>query len=188
MTNNYNLPTKEVAKEWLEKYVADDYQKYHALMVATAMEGYAERLGLSEEEIAMWFLSGYLHDIDFHLHPTLHPGESLKWFKEWNLPEELIHAVEAHADGYNGFTTKPQTKMAKCLVACDEICGIFYAYKKLNPVKYSEMKPSSIRKRVLEKSFAPKIDREHIMRAIENFEVSLEEHIENLIRFLSKLD
>jgi predicted hydrolase (HD superfamily) len=159
------------------------------------MEGYAqseqEKLGqdnFSDEEKHLWFLSGYLHDIDFHLHPTLHPGESLKWFKEWQLPEELIHAVEAHALGYNGFTTKPQTQMAKCLVACDEICGIFYAYKKLNPVKYGEMKASSIKKRVLEKSFAPKIDREHIARAVENFGITLEQHIENLIKFLSKLD
>jgi predicted hydrolase (HD superfamily) len=182
------LITKEEAKILLEKHVRDEYQKYHALMVATAMEGYAEKFGLDREEKLLWFLTGYLHDIDFHLHPTLHPGESLKWFKEWNLPDSLIHAVEAHADGYNGFTTKGETKLAKCLLACDEISGIFYAYKKLNPIKYSEMKASSIKKRVNEKSFAPKIDREHIANAIKEFEVTLEEHIENLIKFFSKLD
>ncbi len=182
------LITKEEAKILLEKYVADEYQKYHALMVATAMEGYAEKFELNDEEKLLWFLTGYLHDIDFHLHPTLHPGESLKWFKDWDLPESLIHAVEAHADGYNGFTIKAETKMAKCLLACDEVSGIFYAYKKLNPVKYSEMKMSSIKKRVQDKGFAPKIDREHIANAMINFETTLEQHIENLIKFFSKLD
>jgi predicted hydrolase (HD superfamily) len=182
------LITKDEAKVLLEKYVGDEYQKYHALMVATAMEGYAEKLGKSDEEKLLWFLSGYLHDIDFHLHPTLHPGESLKWFREWNLPEELVHAVEAHADGYNGFTVKPETQMAKCLVACDEICGIFYAYRKLNPVKYSEIKASSIKKRLGDKGFAPKIDRDHIHKAVGNFGITIDEHIANLVIFLSRLD
>jgi predicted hydrolase (HD superfamily) len=182
------LPTKDEAKVLLEKYVADEYQKLHALMVGTAMEGYAEKFGLDEEEKLLWFLTGYLHDIDFHLHPTLHPGESLKWFKEWNMPGSLIHAVEAHADGYNGFNVKAETKLDHCLLACDEISGIFYAYKKLNPIPYSEMKISSIKKRVGDKTFAPKIDREHIVKAIVGFEVTLEEHIENLINFFGKLD
>jgi predicted hydrolase (HD superfamily) len=182
------LPTKEEAAKILEKYVNDDYQKLHALMVATALEGYAEKFGLSKEEEHLWFLSGYLHDLDFHLHPELHPGESLKWFKEWNFPEELIHAVEAHAYGYNGFTTKAETQLAKYLLACDEISGIFYAYKKLNPIPYGQMKASSIKKRVSEKTFAPKIDREHILSAVEGLGISLDEHIENLIKFFSKLD
>ena len=34
--------------------------------------------------------------------------------------------VEAHAYGYHGFTTLPQTKLAAALLACDEISGIFY--------------------------------------------------------------
>ncbi len=180
-----NLPTKEEAKVLLEKYVQDDYQKLHALMVGTAVEGYAEKF---EGDPHLWFLTGYLHDIDFHLHPTLHPGESLKWFKDWQYPEGLIHAVEAHADGYNGFTTKPETILAKCLIACDEICGIFYAYKKLNPIKFADMKVASIKKRVIEKSFAPKIDRETVFKGCKYLGITLDEQIENVKKSLSKLD
>lgn len=182
------LPTKEEAKAVLEKYVADEYQKHHALMVATAMEGYAGKFGLGEEAEHLWFLTGYLHDVDFYLHPETHPAQSLEWFKEWNFPEEMIHAVEAHAYGYNGFNTKGKTQLAKALLACDEISGIFYAYKKLNPIPYGEMKVSSIKKRVGDKSFAPKIEREHIYRSVEEFGMTLDEHIENLITFFSKLD
>lgn len=181
------LPTKEEAKAVLEKYVADEYQKHHAFMVATAMEGYANKFGL-EEDAHLWFMTGYLHDLDFHLHPDTHPAQSLQWFAEWNFPQDMVHAVEAHAYGYNGFSTRGETQLAKALLACDEISGIFYAYKKLNPIPYREMKVSSIRKRVSEKSFAPKIDREHIYNAIREFGITLDEHIENLIIFFSKLD
>lgn len=179
-----NLPTKEEARVLLEKHVQDEYQRYHAQMVGTAMEGYATQFN---EDSHLWFLTGYFHDIDFDEHPDTHPGESLKWFKEWGYPEELIHAVEAHAYGYNGFETLPQTKLAAALIACDEISGIFYAYRKLNPIPYGEMKPSSIKKRLNEKAFAAKIDRETIYRGCKVLGVELDAHIENLIRFFSEL-
>jgi predicted hydrolase (HD superfamily) len=180
-----SLPTRSEAKNLLESYVTDPYQRYHAEMVGTALEGYAEKFG---EDQDLWYLTGYLHDIDFEKHPAEHPGESLKWFKDWQYPEELIHAVEAHAYGYNDFTTEPQTRLAAALLACDEMCGLFYAYQKINPSKYGEMKASSILKRFKEPKFAAKIDRAVIMRGVSMIGITLEEHVHNLIRFLAKLD
>ena len=116
-----NLPTKPEAQALLEKHVTDEYQRHHALMVATAMEGYA---GLFAGDPLLWYDTGLLHDLDFEQYPDLHPAESLRWFREWGYPEELIHAVEAHAYGYHGFTTLPQTKLAAALLACDEVSGI----------------------------------------------------------------
>lgn|SRR3989344_5229740 len=180
-----NLPSKEEAHKILEEHVKDEYQRYHVKMVATAMEEYAKVFG---ENADLWYITGLLHDLDFEKHPDLHPGESLKWFAEWNFPKELIHAVEAHAYGYNGFTTLPQTKLASTLMACDEVSGIFYAYRKLNPVPYGEMKASSILKRLKEKGFAAKIERETIYRGCETLGVPLEEHVQNLIKFFKKLN
>lgn len=179
------LPTKEQAQALLEQHVTDSYQRHHALMVGTALLGYAEKYG---EDKDLWFITGYLHDLDYNQHPTEHPGPSLTWFKDLNYPAELIHAVEAHANGFNGFTKKPETKLAKALIACDEICGIFYAYRKLNPLPYGEMKASSIKKRLKETKFAPGIDRAHIQNGCEDFGITIDEHIENLISFFSKLD
>ncbi len=178
------LPTREEAQKLLESHVKDEYQRYHAQMVGTAVGGYAAQYG---ENADLWYLTGLLHDIDFEEHPTAHPGESLKWFKEWGYPEELIHAVEAHAYGYNGFTTLPGTKLAAALMACDEMCGIIYAYKKLNPVPYGEMKAKSVRKRFDEPRFAAKIERGVILRGCEALGVTLDEHIENLIKFFAPL-
>ncbi len=180
-----SLPTREEAKKLLAEHVSDEYQRHHAHMVGTAVEGYAK---IYNEDPDLWYLTGLLHDIDFDKYPNEHPGESLKWFKDWGYPEDLIHSVEAHAYGYNGYTTLPKTKLASALMACDEISGIFYAYKKLNPVPYKDMKVSSINKRLKEKSFAGKIDRETIYRGCDLLGVSLDEHIANLIRSFSSLD
>ncbi len=178
------LPTKEEAGRLLAQYVQDEYQRHHAQMVATAMEGYAKLLG---KDGLLWFVTGLLHDIDFERHPESHPRDSLRWFAEWNYPAELIHAVEAHAYGYHGFTTLPQTKLAAALLACDEISGIFYAYRKLNPVRYGEMKASSIRKKLKEPSFAAKVDRKTIYLGCEHLGITVDEHIANLIKFFAPL-
>lgn len=180
-----SLPNRTEAQTLLHTYVEDEYQRYHALMVGTAMEGYANKY---QEDADLWFLTGYLHDLDYDQYPTEHPGPSLAWFREWGYPTELIHAVEAHANGFNGFTTKPETTLAKALIACDEICGIFYAYQKLNPIPFGDMKVSSIKKRLKEGKFAPGIDRDHIYNGVSDLGVSLEDHIELLIKSLGTLD
>ena len=180
-----SLPNREEAHHLLEKHVEDEYQRHHAKMVATAMEGYAKILN---EDNDLWYLAGLLHDIDFGKHPDVHPAQSLAWFKEWGYPESLIHAVEAHAYGYNNFNTLPQTKLASALMACDEISGIFYAYKKMNPIPYKDMKASSIQKKLKDKTFAAKIERETIERGCKLLEVELDKHIDNLINFFGELN
>ena len=180
-----NLPSREEARQLLEKHVQDPYQRLHALMVATAMEGYAKKFN---EDAHLWWVTGLLHDLDFELHPETHPGPSLQWFKEWGYPGELSHAVEAHAYGYHGYTKLPETKLAAGLLACDEICGIFYAYRKMNPVRYGEMKASSIKKKLKDHAFAAKVDRATIQLGCDQLGVSLDDHVVNLIAFLGTLE
>jgi predicted hydrolase (HD superfamily) len=179
------LPEKSAARSILKKYVRDQYQQHHAEMVGCAMEGYAKKWN---EDSHLWWITGYFHDIDYEKYPNLHPGPSLQWFLEWGYPNEMIHAVEAHANGFNGFSISPNTLIAKTLIACDEICGIFYAYQKLHPVPYSEMKTSSIKKRLKEVKFAPNIQREHIYSAVDNLSISIDEHIDTLINSFRYLE
>jgi predicted hydrolase (HD superfamily) len=178
------LPTSEEARALLEQHVQDPYQRLHATMVAAAMGGYAPRF---EGDPHLWRLTGLLHDLDFERFPEQHPAEALRWFREWGYPEEMTHAVEAHAHGYNGFTTLPRTPLAAALLACDELCGIFYAYRRLNPVPYGQMKASSILKKVREPSFAAKIDRSTIQLGCQHLGVPLDAHVANLVGFLAEL-
>lgn len=179
-----NLPTRDEAQKVLEQHTKDEYLLYHAKMVATAMRGYGALLDENED---LWYITGLLHDIDFEQYPEIHPAQSLVWFKEWQYPEDLIYAVEAHAFDYANSDTQPKTKLAAALLACDEISGIFYAYKKLNPVPYGEMKVSSIKKRLAEKTFAAKIDRSTIYLGCETLGISIDDHIANLITFFKDL-
>ena len=154
-------------------------------MVATALEGYAPQF---QGDPHLWFVTGLLHDIDFEKHPATHPRESLGWFKTWDYPADLILAVEAHAYGYNGYSTLPRTKLAAALLATDELCGIFYAYRKMNPVRYGEMKASSIKKKIKDTAFAAKVDRATIYTGCEHLGVTVDDHVANLIRFLAAFD
>jgi predicted hydrolase (HD superfamily) len=75
------------------------------------------------------------------------------------------------------------SKLAAALLACDEISGIFYAYRKLNPVRYGEMKASSIKKKLKEPAFAAKVDRTTILLGCESLGVPVDDHVaSNLIR------
>lgn len=178
------LPTREAALALLHQHVRDAYQRTHAVMVATALEGYAVHL---HEPVNLWFVTGLLHDLDFEEHPAAHPGPSLEWFKSWGYPPELIHAVEAHAYGYNAFQTLPQTRLAAALLATDELCGLFYAYRKMNPVAYAAMRPSSIKKKFKEPSFAAKIDRRAIELGVQHLGIDLDTHLANVGKFLAPL-
>lgn len=180
-----SLPTTDEARTLLHSYVTDPYQRLHAEMVAAATAAYAD---IFNEDEHLYWVTGYLHDIDYEQFPSEHPGPSLQWFKDWGYPEVLMSAVEAHADGFNGFTKKPETNLDKALMACDEICGIFYAYQKLNPIPFGQMKISSIKKKLAEGRFAPGINRTHIYGAIETLNITLDEHLTRLITALSKLD
>lgn len=210
------VPSKSAATALLHRHVSDEYQRLHALMVATAMEGYALHFAAAphspspqlrhlqhsapafevpeaaiapdlHEDPLLWYVTGLLHDLDYQQHPDTHPGPSLQWFKEWGYPGSLIHAVEAHAYGYNGYTTQPETRLAAALVACDELTGLFYAYRKMNPVRYGDMKAASIRKKYKDPGFAAKIDRGIIQLGCDKLGIPLDEHIANLIRFLAPL-
>lgn len=176
-----SLPNREAALELLKEYVKEDYQILHAQMVAKALAGYASKYNADEE---LWYITGLLHDIDYYKFPELHPQESLKWFKEWGYPEELIHAVAAH--GITEPRVTPKSELAKVLIASDELCGFIYAYSLMRPTGMEGMKAKSVVKKFKDKAFAAKIDREEIKYGVDALGIDLKEHIDNIISYLNK--
>lgn len=176
-----NLPTINEAHELLKKYVTDEYQQHHAKMVATVLKEYAKKYNEDEN---LWYITGLLHDIDYQQYPDEHPFKSLEWFKQWNYPEPLIHAVSAHY--FKKTNEEPKTKLAAALIACDELCGFLYAYSLMRPDGYKGMKASSVKKKFKDKGFAQKIDRTDITYGIEKLQVDFNEHVQFLIDVLSR--
>jgi lysyl-tRNA synthetase class 2 len=189
-TDFNNLPTREEALKLLSEHVKDDYQILHAKMVGAAMEAWAKKLALIDNAINpdLWYLTGLLHDLDYYEYPNEHPAKSLSWFKEWEYPQELIHAVEAHALGFNGFETKPQSKIAAALMACDELSGFIYAYSLMRPTKLEGMDVKGVEKRLKDKGFAAKINRSDIEFGVNEFGVDRSEHIALLIEAFRRMD
>jgi putative nucleotidyltransferase with HDIG domain len=176
------LPSREEARKLLEEHVKDEYQKLHVNMVANALEMYAHEYG---EDPELWWTTGLLHDLDYFEFPDDHPMKSLEWFKEWQYPEELIHAVAAHNWKKSGI--QPESKLAAALIATDELSGFLYAYSLMRPEKWEGMKPSSVNKKFKDRAFAAKIDREEVMFGVEKLGVDFSEHVAKLIEVFKKM-
>ncbi len=153
-------------------------------MVAAAMEFYARHFGEDEN---LWYITGLLHDVDYFDFPEEHPNQSIQWFKQWSYPEELIHAISAHAHSSGRTTTEPSSQLDFALIACDELSGLLYAYSLMKPEKFKGMEASSALKKFKNKGFAAKIDREEIQLGVTGLHLELKNHIENLISVFEAL-
>ena len=143
------------------------------------MRAYARKYG---EDEALWGVTGLVHDMDYERYPDMndevngHPRTELRLFAEWGWPEELIHAVAAHAEHLG---VEPQTLMARALRACDEITGLIVATALVRPSKdIRDVKVKSIKKKWKDKSFTAAIDRGEIAHNVEALGEDLTEHMQ----------
>ena len=177
--------TAAAAELLLREWTASESLVKHGLAVAACTEGYgareAARLGLSGEEAARmadtYRAAGLLHDLDYERHPSLdeHPFVGVKYLREQGWPEEILHAILAHAD-YSGVV--PETHLDRALFACDELAGFLTACALVKPSKaIAEVEVAGVRKKMKDKAFARAVKREDITRGAELLGVPLEEHI-----------
>jgi predicted hydrolase (HD superfamily) len=90
----------------------------------------------------------------------------------------VVDAVAGHAE----FLDVPrETQMAKTLFAVDELSGFVAACALVRPTGIEGMKPKSVRKKLKTPSFAAKVDRDQIQRAIDELGVDENEHIQLVI-------
>ena len=173
------------AEALLREWTASESLVKHGLAVAACTESYgtreAARLGLSGAEAAAFAdryrAAGLLHDLDYERHPSLeeHPFVGVKYLREGGWPEEILHAILAHAD-YSGVV--PETHLDRALYACDELAGFLTACALVKPSKaIAEVEVASVRRKMKDKAFARAVKREDIVRGAELLALPLEEHI-----------
>jgi len=171
--------TRDEANAIVQEYVKNENLIRHMLSVEAAMRFYAEKYG---EDVEMWGMSGLLHDFDWEIHPTLeqHPQDGIPILRERGVPEEIVRAIQSHAD-HTGVPR--QTLMEKALYACDEITGLIVAVALVRPSKsLHDLKVKSVKKKWKDRSFAAGANREEISGAAEEFGVPLWEHVDNVIQ------
>jgi len=131
--------------------------------------------GLAQEDL--WGIVGLIHDFDYDRWPSLddHPYKGNAILKERGWPEVISRAVMSHAE-YSGVTR--DSLMEKALFACDELAGFITAVALIKPSKsLAEVDVKSVRKRMKDKAFARKVNRDDIINGAAALGVDLDEHI-----------
>jgi putative nucleotidyltransferase with HDIG domain len=177
------------AEELLREWTKSESLVKHCLAVAACTESYgvleAAAMGLGNSEAdafaEKYRCAGLLHDFDYEKHPTPeeHPFVGVNYLREQGWPEEILHAILAHAD-YSG--VKPETHLDRSLFACDELAGFLTACALVKPSKkIAEGEVAGVKKKMKDKAFARAVKREDITQGAELLGISLEEHIGNCL-------
>lgn len=151
----------------------------HMRTVELVMQAYAKKFQEDEEQ---WAIAGLLHDADYEAFPDQHPAvivEKLRALGE----EKIAHAISAHYSKWN----VPYTSLLdKALLACDELTGFIVACCQVRPDGISSLEPRSVIKKLKDKSFAAKVERDEVYKGAELLGVDIQEHIAFIIAVLKE--
>jgi putative nucleotidyltransferase with HDIG domain len=178
-----NLPSREDAWKLLCEYTQSENLRKHALAVEACVRAYARKNGADED---LWSRAALLHDFDYERWPNAehhpdkeHPAQGSGILRERSYPEEMIHAILAHAD-YTG--VRRESALDKTLFACDELAGFLTACALIKPSKkIAEVEASSVKKKLKDKAFARGVNRDDVRKGAEELGISLDDHIATCI-------
>jgi predicted hydrolase (HD superfamily) len=143
------------------------------------METYADKLGQNKEQ---WAIAGLLHDADYEAFPEKHPQiivDKLRALGE----TEIAHAISAH---YTKWNVPYETALDKALLAFDELTGFIVACAQVRPDGIAGLEAKSVIKKLKDKGFAAKVERDEVYKGVELFGVELTDHITFIIEVLRK--
>jgi len=146
----------------------------HMRNVELVMTAYAHKFGENAEQ---WAIAGLLHDADYEAYPDRHPAVIVAKLEELGEPV-IAHAVSAHYTKWN----VPYTNLLdKALLACDELTGFIVACSQVRPDGIAGLEAKSVVKRLKDKGFAAKVERDEVHKGAELLGVDLTEHITFII-------
>ena len=162
----------------LTEFTQSESLRKHALAVEACMRACARKFAAdTPEQEDLWGVVGLIHDFDYEKWSSLddHPYKGNEILKQRGWPEVIARAVMSHAE-YTGVTR--DTPLEKSLFACDELAGFITAVTLIKPSKsLAEVDVKSVRKRMKDKAFARKVNRDDIVNGAAELGVDLDEHI-----------
>ena len=167
------------AKEILFEMTKTDSLRRHARSVELVMEALGKHLGEDAEQFA---ITGMLHDADYEKYPEEHPNIIVKKLEEMGEPE-IAHAIAGH---YTKWNVPRNSLLDKAIVAADELTGFVIAAALIRPTKIEGMKPKSVLKKLKNKKFAAKVDREEVYLGAELLGWEFPELVKFIINVLEK--
>jgi predicted hydrolase (HD superfamily) len=169
--------THDQAVAQLQAWTKTDSLLKHARTVEIAMRAAASKYGGPEADAEAWAVTGLLHDADYEQWPEDHPRRIVDWLREQG-EEDKAYAVSFHQTKWN---LPPKNAMDKCLLACDELAGFVVACCLVRPEGIATLEPRSVKKKLKDKAFAAKVDRQVIQQGVELLGVELTGHLQFLI-------
>jgi putative nucleotidyltransferase with HDIG domain len=169
----------------LNEYTQSQSLIKHALAVEAAMRHTATRFDANQE---LWGVTGLLHDFDYERwpHPPDHTREGARILQQLGVDPEIIDAILSHAE-WNRDQYPLDRPLRKALSAVDELCGFVTAVAYVRPERLAGMTPSSVLKKMKQKSFAAAVRRDDIEQGAALVGLTLEEHIQQVIHALQSV-
>jgi predicted hydrolase (HD superfamily) len=175
--------TYDRALELLQDWTKSPSLIGHARAVETVMRKAAYRYGAGEPDETTWAIAGLLHDADYDRWPEDHPKRIIAWLREQD-EDAIAHAVSAH---YTRWGVAFETPLDKALLACDELTGFVVACCLVRPGGIKSLAPSSVKKKLKDRGFAAKVDRDEVHAGVAALGVDLGEHIQLIIDALKPI-
>ncbi len=177
--------TRDEAWNLLTEFTKSESLRKHALAVEAAMRHLAAAGGA---DVETWGVTGLLHDFDYERwpNPPEHTREGAKILRERGVSEEMVGAILSHAE-WNQDQYPLDRPLRRTLYAVDELCGFILAVAYVRPERLNGMTPSSVRKKMKQKSFAAAVRREDIEKGAELLGLPLDEHIARVIAALQSV-
>ncbi len=169
--------TKAEAQSILFSMTKGESLLRHARTVELVMEAYGKHFNEDSEE---WAITGMLHDADYEAYPEEHPNKIVGMLREKD-EEKIAHAISAH---YTKWGVSYDTLLSKALLASDELTGFIVACCQVRPDGIVGLTPKSVKKKLKQKSFAAKVERDEIQAGVDLLELDITEHIQFIINVL----
>jgi predicted hydrolase (HD superfamily) len=144
------------------------------------MRAAAARYGGPDADVERWGLAGMLHDADYEAWPDEHPRRIVAWLEERG-ELDLVRAIRAH---YTKWGFAREARMDRALLACDELTGFVGACARVRPDGLQSLGAASVLKRLKDKGFAAKVERDEVQLGAQELGVELAELIDFIIAAL----
>ncbi len=171
--------TREEARTILASMTQSASLMRHMRTIELVMKAYAGKLGEDEEK---WAVAGLLHDADYEAFPDQHPGVIVGKLNDMG-ETEIAHAISAH---YTKWNVPYDTALDKYLLACDELTGFIVACAQVRPEGISTLETKSVVKKLKDKGFAAKVERDEVYKGAELIGIPLDQHIGFIIDVLKR--
>ncbi len=186
--------TVENANKLLITHMQNQNLRRHCYAVGKTLSAFYDLYKNQNREIGslskeQWETIGILHDADWEETkdvPEKHTVLTLEWFKEYDVPEEMVNVIKSHNNKMTHLR-EPETLLEWTLECVDELTGFIVAVTLVLPSKKLEdVKPESVLKKFKQKEFAKAVDRSQMEQCEEKIQVDINTLVETTLKAMQE--